>query len=109
MMAVRVDAGAVPLPNAAGVSNVAREAVLSAAQPVPVAVAERSTRYWRMDVAVGVLAITAVVAALCVARAFGIPLLLGIFASYTLSPVADRLKTCRVPPLLRLAGGRRAV
>ena len=101
MMAVRVDAGAVPLPNAAGVSNVAREAVLSAA------VAERSTRYWRMDVAVGVLAITAVVAALCVARAFGIPLLLGIFASYTLSPVADRLKTCRVPPLLRLAGARR--
>ena len=97
MMAGRVDAVAVPLRNATGVPDVVHEAGAAAAQPVPVAVAERSTRYWRRNVAVGVLAIIAVVAALYLARAFVIPLLLGIFASYTLSPVVDWLKTWHVP------------
>jgi predicted PurR-regulated permease PerM len=50
-----------------------------------------------MVVAVGALALVAVVAALYLARAFFVPLLLGILASYALRPVVDRLKLCRVP------------
>ena len=48
-------------------------------------------------VAVGALAVVAVVAALYLARAFFVPLLLGILASYALRPVVDWLKLCRVP------------
>ncbi|MDO8264142.1 MAG: AI-2E family transporter [Gallionella sp.] len=61
------------------------------------AVTIRATRYLRMNVAVGVLAAIALVAALYLARAFFVPLLIGILASYTLSPVVDWLKSCRVP------------
>lgn len=49
-----------------------------------------------MHVAVGVMAIIAVVAALYLARAFFIPLLLGIFASYALTPVVDWLVACHM-------------
>jgi predicted PurR-regulated permease PerM len=48
-------------------------------------------------VAVGVLAIIALVAALYLARAFFVPLLIGILASYALHPVVDLLKSCHVP------------
>ena len=51
----------------------------------------------RLVVAVGALAAVAVVAALYLARAFFVPLLLGILASYALRPVVDWLKWCRVP------------
>jgi predicted PurR-regulated permease PerM len=51
----------------------------------------------RMVVAVSALAVVAVVAALYLARAFFVPLLLGILASYALRPVVDWLKLCRVP------------
>jgi predicted PurR-regulated permease PerM len=51
----------------------------------------------RMVVAVGALAVVAVAAALYLARAFFVPLLLGILASYALRPVVDWLKLCRVP------------
>jgi len=62
-----------------------------------VAVAQRASRYSRISVAVGVLAIIALVAALYLARAFFVPLLIGILASYTLCPVVDWLKACRIP------------
>ena len=59
-----------------------------------------------------VLALLAIVAALYLARAFVIPLLIGILASYALSPAVDWLCRCRVPRaaaaalvLAALAGG----
>jgi predicted PurR-regulated permease PerM len=61
------------------------------------AVPERRVRWSRMSVAVGALAVIAVVAALYLARAFFVPLLLGILASYALRPVVDWLKLCHVP------------
>ncbi|MDO8595255.1 MAG: AI-2E family transporter [Sulfuricaulis sp.] len=61
------------------------------------AVAVRASRYLRMNLALGVLAVIALVAALYLARAFFVPLLIGILASYTLSPVVDWLKVNRVP------------
>ncbi len=50
-----------------------------------------------MSVAVGVLAVIALVAALYLARGFFVPLLIGILVSYTLHPVVDWLKTWHVP------------
>ena len=50
-----------------------------------------------MSVTVGVLAVIAVVGALYLARAFFVPLLLGILASYALRPVVDWLKLCHIP------------
>ncbi len=57
----------------------------------------RATRYLRMNVSLGVLAVIAFVAALYLARAFFVPLLIGILASYTLSPLVEWLKACYVP------------
>ena len=88
-------AGAMPLPGAAGESTVASEAPVPAAPPV--AVVERAARYWRLNVAVGVLAVIALVAALYLARAFVVPLLIGILASYALHPLVDWLEAHRVP------------
>jgi predicted PurR-regulated permease PerM len=62
-----------------------------------VVVAQRAPRYSRISVAVGMLAVIALVAALYLARAFFVPLLIGILASYTLHPVVDWLKACHVP------------
>lgn len=63
-------------------------------------------------IAVGVLAFIALVAALYLARAFFVPLLIGILASYSLSPVVAWLKLLRIPRpmgaaliLALLAGG----
>ena len=77
-----------------------------AADAAPVA-AESNGR-----VAVSVLAIIALVTALYLARAFFVPLLIGILASYALHPVVDVLKRCHVPRpagaalvLAALAGG----
>jgi len=53
--------------------------------------------YSRITMAVGVMAVIALVAALYLARAFFVPLLIGILASYALSPVVEWLKTLRVP------------
>jgi len=89
-----VGAGAMRLPDAAGEPMVVSEAPVPAAQPA--AVAERA-RYWRMNVAVGVLAVIALVAALYLARAFVVPLLIGILASYALHPLVDWLEAGRVP------------
>ena len=49
------------------------------------------------QVAAGVLALLALVAALYLARGFFIPLLIGILASYALHPLVDWLERCRVP------------
>jgi predicted PurR-regulated permease PerM len=46
---------------------------------------------------IGVLAVIAVVAALYLARAFFVPLLIGILASYALRPFVDGLKAWHVP------------
>lgn len=59
--------------------------------------AERRRRYSRLTVAVGLLAVIALVAALYLARAFFVPLLIGILGSYTLRPVVDWLHTRYVP------------
>ena len=60
-------------------------------------VAVRAVRYARIGLAVGVLAVIALVAALYLARAFFVPLLIGILVSYTLHPVVDWLKAVHVP------------
>ena len=57
----------------------------------------RPIRHFRMSTAVGVLTVIAVIAALYLARAFVVPLLIGILASYTLHPLVDWLKACRIP------------
>jgi predicted PurR-regulated permease PerM len=80
-------------------SEAGLEAESGAAVPAvdsgPVAV--RAPRYARIGVAVGVTAVIALVAALYLARAFVVPLLIGILASYALSPVVEWLKAIRVP------------
>lgn len=71
--------------------------VASAPAPGAAPVAARAIRVARMEVAVGLLAIIALIAALYLARAFVVPLLIGILASYTLRPVVNWLTTCRIP------------
>src|SRR5476651_102988 len=51
----------------------------------------------------GLLGVIALVAALYLARAFFVPLLIGILASYALSPVVDWLNGHRVPRLVAAA------
>ncbi len=59
--------------------------------------APASKRTSPIAVGVGILAAIGVVAALYLARAFFIPLLIGILAAYALRPVVDWLNACRVP------------
>jgi predicted PurR-regulated permease PerM len=61
------------------------------------ALTTHKTRHSRISVAVGILAVIALFAALFMARAFVVPLLIGILVSYALSPLVDWLKKCRVP------------
>lgn len=75
--------------------KVAPESSVSAADSAAITI--RTTRYLRMNVSLGILAVIALVAALYLARAFFVPLLIGIIASYTLSPVVGWLKKCHVP------------
>jgi predicted PurR-regulated permease PerM len=95
MRVVPADAAAAA-PNHSAVDS---GAVSGASAPVPDAapIAVRAIRYTGMGVAVGLLAFIALVAALYLARAFFVPLLLGILASYTLHPVVDWLKVIHVP------------
>ena len=71
--------------------------VSSTARASPVSVAAHVGRIARMGAAVVVLAVIALVAALYLARAFFVPLLIGILASYMLRPVVDWLKALHVP------------
>lgn len=57
----------------------------------------RTDRHSRTEAAVVVLAVIALVAALYLARDFIVPLLIGILASYMLSPLVDWLKAIHVP------------
>jgi predicted PurR-regulated permease PerM len=63
----------------------------------PVSVAAHAGRISRTGTAIVVLAVIALVAALYLARAFFVPLLIGILASYMLRPVVDWLKAVHVP------------
>ena len=54
-------------------------------------------------VVLAILGVIAVVAALYLARAFFVPLLIGILAAYALSPVVDRLGLLRIPRALGAA------
>ena len=82
----------------AGPEAFSRPSASAASPPASAAASEEiAVRSSRMMVAVGVLALVGVVAALYLARAFFVPLLLGILASYALRPVVDWLKLCRVP------------
>jgi predicted PurR-regulated permease PerM len=56
-----------------------------------------------LSVAVGILAVIALVAALYVAHAFFVPLLIGILTSYALRPLVDWLKVCHVPRFIGAA------
>ena len=69
----------------------------SAVHTDPVLIAARVDRISRTGAAVVVLAVFALVAALYLARAFFVPLLIGILASYMLSPLVDWLKVLHVP------------
>ena len=80
---------------AAGIAVVA--GVAADALAAPAEVAGRASRFSRLTVAVGILTVIALVAALYLARAFFVPLLIGILASYALSPVVDWLQARRVP------------
>ena len=51
----------------------------------------------RTSLALAVLTILALVAALFLARAFVVPLLLGILASYALRPIVDGMQALRIP------------
>jgi predicted PurR-regulated permease PerM len=57
----------------------------------------RARRSSRMSLALILLATIALIAALYFARAFFVPLLIGILASYTLSPVVDWMQALRIP------------
>ena len=61
------------------------------------ATASPALRDWRIHMAAGVLAVVALVGALYLARAFFVPLLIGILASYALHPLVDWLAACRLP------------
>jgi predicted PurR-regulated permease PerM len=83
----------------AGVAVVDTDAVAIPADALAEsAVGERRlSRITRLTVAVGILSVIAVVAALYLGRAFFVPLLIGILASYTLCPVVDWLHARYVP------------
>ena len=59
--------------------------------------AAEALRNSHIHLAASVLAVIALVAALYLARAFFVPLLIGILASYTLHPLVDWLAAVRVP------------
>ena len=66
-------------------------------------VQEAPARASSLALGVGILAVIAIVAALYLARAFFVPLLIGILASYALRPFVDALAACRIPRALAAA------
>ncbi len=73
------------------------ESAASAVITESVAAEPSSARPLPVTLAAGILAVIAVVAALYLARAFFVPLLIGILASYALRPFVDWLKACHIP------------
>ncbi|MEO8717051.1 MAG: AI-2E family transporter [Burkholderiales bacterium] len=80
-------------------------AAAQGAVPAPAAAAQArsAAASTRMQLALGVLAVIALVAALYFARAFFVPLLIGILASYALRPLVDGLQAWRVPRVIAAA------
>lgn len=68
-----------------------------AAESAPADVVRRASRMPWLTMAVGMLAVIALIASLYLARAFFVPLLIGILASYALRPLVDWLQARRVP------------
>jgi predicted PurR-regulated permease PerM len=79
----------------------APEELVPAVDPAVVTIDD--TPYLRINVAVSLLAFIAIVAALYLARAFFVPLLIGILASYALSPVVEWMKRRHIPRSLAAA------
>jgi len=79
--------------DAAG-KEIAPETAVAAAESVALGDRRRSSS---MSLALAVLAAIALVAALYLARAFFVPLLIGILASYALRPVVDWLEAHYIP------------
>ena len=82
--------------NSAGATAVVAPVVADTAA-APAEPTVRVSRVSRLTVAVGIMAVIALVAALYLARAFFVPLLIGILASYALSPLVDWLELRRLP------------
>ncbi|MEO8442332.1 MAG: AI-2E family transporter [Betaproteobacteria bacterium] len=82
--------------SSAGATAVVAPAVADTAA-VPADPAARVSRVSRLTVAVGIMAVIASVAALYLARAFFVPLLIGILVSYALSPLVYWLELRRLP------------
>jgi predicted PurR-regulated permease PerM len=74
--------------------EIASDTAVPAAESVVVVVRRR---YTSVSLALTVLAAIALVAALYLARAFFVPLLIGILASYALHPVVDWLQAHHIP------------
>ena len=79
---------------AAGLDTEFEPAVAAAEEAVARGDRRRNTG---MSLALAVLAAIALVAALYLARAFFVPLLIGILGSYALRPVVDWFETHHVP------------
>ena len=73
------------------------EPAASASATGPVASAPSPAPQMPITLGLGILTVIAVVAALYLARAFFVPLLIGILASYALRPLVDWLKACHIP------------
>ncbi len=74
--------------------EIASDTAVPAVESVAVVVRRR---YTSMSLALTVLAVIALVAALYLARAFFVPLLIGILASYALRPLVDWLEAHYIP------------
>lgn len=89
-MTARVSAhGAIPAKNAARTTPEISK-IAAAGKGV-------SLRNSRTNIAINILAILALIAALYLARAFVVPLMIGILTTYMLRPVVDGLKALHIP------------
>lgn len=71
--------------------------------PVPEPVSPDTARILPVNLAVGVMTVIVTVAALYLARAFVLPLLIGVLASYALSPLVNGLEAMRIPRAMAAA------
>lgn len=71
--------------------------------PAPGPVSPDTARILPVNLAVGVMTVIVTVAALYLARAFVLPLLIGVLASYALSPVVNGLEAMRIPRAMAAA------
>lgn len=83
--------------SAAAIESTAVTEVAAAAPAEPAEITPQELRMSRLTIAVFMLTAIALVASLYLARAFFVPLLIGILASYALSPVVRWLTARHVP------------